>query len=1416
MKKLYGVLLGFLCLCFSAHAQSVQINYSNEVCVGSLHQISVNVNGEFKADNQFTVQVRQADNSKIFAAVPAVYKNGYIQVTHTDTLLWQYNNLQLRILTSSPKSESNWSSLRIYRKGSVSLLIAESDTINAGDDLKIQFTTISNSSAYITLSDSTKHSVYNYGNNISYFSLPVFNSTPLFIAHAENSCGAMSVSGQIRPVINPVSLRIVSTASAGACEDGEIKIGFSVLGSPFPSQTKYRLRFTEANSYSERGPRQAEVVATLKDKFLTAKVPKSLNIKSATAFKIQVITENPAVLSTYSDFSINIYPKANAEFSSSSRTINIGENFQANVTFTGMPPFTAELQDGSVFTSTSEGTAYLNLNPEQTSSYTIKSFTSGCGQVTEPGKQALVVTVNPGIYLESNGERQILCIGAPSRIPILTNMAHTADTKYYVTVYFNDSQSTTQKIPATRAGNFLEFTPPPLTASQAHLSYDNVYTVSVITDFPRFQSNTVNYKYVFQGMPDLLSSGSTLNYTSPGKISLNFNLKGRGPMTIEDPNGRKYQINDSYWYTEIFLKETMDFKIKSISNACFKNENVQPVRITLNTANTAAGLYIEPLKNYVCYQDSIEISFLTTGNFNEGNVFNIQGYADCCTFQTLATVKSNGKYKIKIPVTQNSYASFRVASTNPVLFSDQFSTELQRPPSNFYINPQGTASSPVIFYQNYLPYLSLSNNGGSATSFVYSDGAGDYTAQLELNNARVNISPPMGVTTAYTIKSATNQCGSSPVNLTTYIKRVPYRISVGYIDYNNVNFCQGSPMNVSFTTSEGNAANATFSLQIFKDGSTDFITLAKDQTSRQFSSIVPSDLAAGTYSLRIISSDGAVSEPTSVRIGSLPTATLSSALPQPVEIERGQSLELKLSFTGSGPWTVVYENNTRQIVFNNPTSFYYTPLNAQDYTLKTVYNSCGYGTASGKVSVKVKPRLATSTDSYNVCQGGTFNVTYALEGDADLTSDYIRFELIDNVSQKVFVLDSTKALSGKRLLNIPAILSGSSYQIRCTVKSYNIINALYVTVTTKADLTLTGNTTINAGQSAQLVIINNKISGSFDQIKYKLSDGTDGFLSNYSGTGNYYIAVTPSKTTTYTLTSATNSCGEGIAKGSATVEVNPLSERSINVTNFASINGRSSCIGDTIFVYYDTKGSFSAQNLMTVQISDSTGKNFRPITTIGNTSPLKAVIASDLFSGKNYRVRVTATDPNTGSGAYQYPVVFSQKAKARFASESVLYDGIKNPKIVVLLEGGGPWYYYYGTDLQSIGRGPVRNASDTITLLQASPNQYYKLFRVENSCGIGTIGTPATVRVEVITAEPAAFSSRITVAPNPTQDFLRLKFETALPRSFTLFNIQGIPVQKGKTQSNEEEVDIRMITSGIYILQIESQGRKDSFKVIKQ
>ena len=153
--------------------------------------------------------------------------------------------------------------------------------------------------------------------------------------------------------------------------------------------------------------------------------------------------------------------------------------------------------------------------------------------------------------------------------------------------------------------------------------------------------------------------------------------------------------------------------------------------------------------------------------------------------------------------------------------------------------------------------------------------------------------------------------------------------------------------------------------------------------------------------------------------------------------------------------------------------------------------------------------------------------------------------------------------------------------------------------------------------------------------------------------------------------------------------------------------------------------------------------------------------------------------------------------------------------ITVLLEGGAPWTYQYGTDFTSFTR-QTSNAKDVFELFQASPNQYYRLFRVSNSCGSGIIESPSTVRVEVITATEPDPVFKVTVAPNPAQELLTLTFENTANKNISLYDLQGRLIRQMSTRKLREEIAISTPTPGIYMVMVESKGRKNVFKIVKQ
>jgi hypothetical protein len=1221
----------------------------------------------------------------------------------------------------------------------------------------------------------------------------------------------MKVSGSYLAKLNSTAVRTISFAPQSVCENGEVNVTISTSGTSLTAQTKYRLRFTEA-IFNDK-PKVAEVAATLNGNVLTAKVPSQFGVETLKEVYIQVVTDNPATVSSRTSERLFIWAAPSAYFNTQSSTINFGEPVALDVRLKGLPPFTAELTNGATVSSPNSSLQFYSL-PIKDESYTLKSMSSGCGKTEIKDIQTVEIKVRPGIRIDENETPQILCAGVKGKIKFSSNASLTEATRF--SIKMTDFTGQTSTLPASRSGDFLEVTLPQNPQGYRSRIYQ------IITVNPAMESQPSHF-ITGQTIPDaqFLGYNFKYHYDIPSDVKLSYILTGGAPYSVEYADGSiaKYSDDGDIITKEMFLKENTDFKIKSISNTCFKNENVRSARLTV-TPSQSPGIYLEPVKKAICSNDSLEVVFGTVGTFNPGNKFTIQGHTNYSELQNIITVDNAGKFKIKM-TTQSFYeanAGIRIASTNPVLFTELRPFSIQELPTNFTIYPPSKPEDPYRMLEpNSQQHLRLSSISPSISKIVYTENGVEKTfnnVDPTPTEVYIPIFPKMGELTTYEIKSATNVCGTADVNLKSYVAKMPYRISISI--YNSMlKFCAGTSIQIPFGIVDGTASDATFSLQMGSEGSSDYQTLVSGVKDRIVKAVIPAATPAGPYYVRIVSSDGSISDLLRISVSTPPTATLRAKDESgPILVNAGEPVRLELILTGTSPWETTWTDGSFNLFSSDNLQIVdVRPRRKQEYAISSVRNECGYGTTSGTVTVSVKPKLILSSSSSSVCEGSKFKVNYELLGEVDMADDYIRFLLVNQSTGAIQTLDSVKTVSGTINLQIPKVLPGSFYELRVTARKYNLFELVPVYVAILPDLTLNGNTTINSGESAQLALKSNRQN--YESVQYVLSDGTTGNAAGALGAVSY-VRVSPKQTTTYTLTSVTNACGTGQVRGSAVVEVNPTAARTVSVTKWSSLTSAGFCTEDTISVEYKTSGTFSADNKMTVQISDTTGRSWRNIVTTGTGNPLKATLPPDLFPDKQYSLRIVASDGGTASGAYEYPLTAGKKARAKFATESVIYDGKTNPRIKVLLEGGSPWTFHYGTSVQDLYR-QTSNPVDEIELYNASANQFYMLFQVYNSCGTGIIDNPATVRIEVITAtEPRANYLKVTVSPNPTQDFLQLAFESGEEKHIQLMDLNGRILRTFSTKQLTETMDIQMLSVGIYILNIDSHGKKGTFKVVKR
>ena len=162
---------------------------------------------------------------------------------------------------------------------------------------------------------------------------------------------------------------------------------------------------------------------------------------------------------------------------------------------------------------------------------------------------------------------------------------------------------------------------------------------------------------------------------------------------------------------------------------------------------------------------------------------------------------------------------------------------------------------------------------------------------------------------------------------------------------NNITASTGSPLMVELSNSSGSFVNP---IQIGTG------------TTNAISSTLPTNITAGNYKIRVIfgaSPNQVISVNTlPLIINPAPTATITGT----TSIIAGGTATLTINFTGVSPWTYRLSGTTTDVTTSvSPITITVIPSITTTYTLLSIRNTCGIGTASGSatVTVNIVPQL---------------------------------------------------------------------------------------------------------------------------------------------------------------------------------------------------------------------------------------------------------------------------------------------------------------------------------------------------------------------------------------------------------------------------------------------------------------------------
>lgn len=549
-----------------------------------------------------------------------------------------------------------------------------------------------------------------------------------------------------------------------------------------------------------------------------------------------------------------------------------------------------------------------------------------------------------------------------------------------------------------------------------------------------------------------------------------------------------------------------------------------------------------------------------------------------------------------------------------------------------------------------------------------------------------------------------------------------FAIRTGDVSYYSV--CPGSRITVSFIPQGPFNEDNLFSVQLV-DIRGNAVAISEGVKQGPIMATVPADKRGGhLYRLRVVSTSPAVvGSEVSFRVLPTATARLESADGSTSSrIMPGQDAQLRVNFTGSGPWSFqLSDGTTITETVTNPYYFSTKLEKITTYKLLGVANACGSGTVDGSVIVNVdgnpEPRLALKDPDkgYRVCTNTPFQVNFSATGAYKAGNNFL-VQISDGKGafKNITSGDTTAPVMARVPLGTPM----GDYTLRVISTSPRLVSdSTRITIAAPTQTVLQRDSIkLKEGGTADLAL---KFQGGGPWFVL-LSDGT---YENNILTSPYTLKVSPYNTTTYQITSAGGLCGVGTFSGSAYV--------SVDVPPSNVVMGKPSqtliCSGGEISVPFTTTGRFYAANKFIVQVSDSTGR-YVDMPTTGKESPLKVKIAPPSLRDtiSTYRIRIVATAPGVASEAQQIQIVAPDMAVGEVSGQGAITPG-NSTRIRLKFKNGLPPWSFTLSDGSAVS-GTFLNPY----LISVSPKVTtdFTISSLQNACGTGTSSGSARVVVD--------------------------------------------------------------------------------------
>jgi len=945
---------------------------------------------------------------------------------------------------------------------------------------------------------------------------------------------------------------------------------------------------------------------------------------------------------------------------SGTTNICVGGSTQLTISLQGLSPWTFSYTDGTgqfSITGVTQSPYILSVTPVNNSNYSLLSVNTSCGSGTVSGSAA--ITINPPPTATLSGT-QTLCSGTSGNI----HVNFTGGSPWNLT--WTDGTN-----PVTVSGitdNPYIF---PVTPSQN--------TTYLATNLSTTCTGTVSGSALVQvnPLPTAILQGNQV--ICPGNPAvLSFSLTGSSPWNITYSDGTSSFVVTGITTSPYFVSHT-PASTRTYSIVSYTDQlcpGIPPVGTVVVQVNTPPIASISGTQS-VCTGGSAFLTVSLSGpspwdiSWTDGTSTSSQSGITSSPYFISITPSINSTYNL------NSVTSNCVGSVSGQAIITMVSSPSAALSGNQTICP-GTPAS-----------LTLNLTGGGPWSVQYTDGTltGNITG-ITATPYVFSVTPVATLT--YSLVSVTEACpgnvtGTAQINHFTQ----PFAAISG-----TSTICSGNTANLSFILAGVQPWSVTYSngtspVTINGITSSPFVLVVTPTVNTTYSVVSVSDLNCSA-------SGGSGTAEVSVQ--PIPVASISGT----GTVCAGSPVIMSIQISGISPWDIDYTDGTTisQVtgISSSPYLLSVSSVNSTTYTLTQVNGSCT-GNVSGQGTLTVTPSpTANLTGTATVCPGNPTTLSVSFTSTSPWSITYT---------------EGTNPISVSGINSNPYLFSVTPSTTR-TYSLTSVQNALctgvatgspVVTVSPAPHATMSGNTQICSGSSAQLSI-NFTGAGPWDIV---WTDGTSPNIVNGITINPFITSVSPLASTTYSVVSVLSGCA-GTVSGSAQVQVfTPPS---------ASITG-----GTVICTGGSTALSVNFTGLAPWNYTYSDGTIQTSVSGVSN-SPHVFIVSPN--ASRTYSlVSMSGICAGTVSGT-AVVTLNNQLPNAVLSGNNTICTF--NPTTLTFnITGNSPWNIVY-TD--GIVPYSITGLTSSPYLVTVSPGQNttYTLLNVNNVCGNGIVFGTAQIQ----------------------------------------------------------------------------------------